>query len=238
LEKTVGDDGKARPAKPRRGKKNPMPLESFTRDDDDLDDDLDEPRRQKPDPWNGHPWNDPTKQAKFAHAVDLIKLGVDPYSEQVAALMQQATAVTIIDKSYDPFAGRSEAEIVEWYLLTAFLSFDASAGRDGHQPKDALLRVEWILQRPFQNVAEWLGPEGDKFRNHWDMRPLTDEFKTAWAAFLAERRDYTQADADRELERLQDECEQALAEGRLYVNGRKPNKQRGSGMIRRRPANG
>ena len=78
----------------------------------------------------------------------------------------------IIDKSYDPLYGRSEAEKLEWLAFSLFLSCDRVAGRGGFNPEEAWYRVEYLLQRPFQNVDEWLGPEGDERRHRCGYRPI------------------------------------------------------------------
>jgi hypothetical protein len=69
----------------------------------------------------------------------------------------------IKDSGYDPFAGRSEAEKLEWLIFTLFLSYDEAAGRGVFDPEDAWSHVEYLLQRPFQNVDEWLGFAGDEW---------------------------------------------------------------------------
>jgi hypothetical protein len=93
-----------------------------------------------------------------------------------------ANNVAVIkDSGYDPFAGRSEAERLEWSVFTLFLSCDTEAGRGGMDPDHAWTHVEWILQRPFQNVDEWLGDEGVKFRSSWSRHPeVGKQFKTDW----------------------------------------------------------
>jgi hypothetical protein len=64
---------------------------------------------------------------------------------------------------------------------------------------DALGHVEWLLQRPFQNVGEWLGEEGDKWRARWGMHQIPEAIKTDWSMFLAERRSLTEADIEAEI---------------------------------------
>jgi hypothetical protein len=98
----------------------------------------------------------------------------------------------IKDHSYDPFAGRSEAEKAEWLVFGLFLSYDGAAGRTGLDPDDASQHVEYILQRPFQNVEEWLGPEGDEWRRRCGsarpmdrMRALTRSVKDRDCPFAA-----------------------------------------------------
>jgi hypothetical protein len=102
--------------------------------------------------------------------------------------------------NYDPFALCSEAEKLEWLVFVLFISYDGAVGRTGLDPDDAWLHVEYLLRRPFQNVDEWLGPEGDDWRRKCgssNYQP-TDEWRTAWAAFRDARRHLTLADIDAE----------------------------------------
>jgi hypothetical protein len=59
--------------------------------------------------------------------------------------------------------------------------------------------VESVLQRPFQNVAEWLGEEGEKFRAQWRMRQISEAFKTDWLTFAAECPSLSESEIDAEL---------------------------------------
>ena len=103
--------------------------------------------------------------------------GQDP--ETVIKTCLDAGIGVIRSPGYNPLAGRNDEERREWVLYTVFL-----APRMG--PVGASDHIEWVLQRPFQNVAEWLGPKGDKWRAIWWMRPVPDEFKKAWAIFAAD----------------------------------------------------
>jgi hypothetical protein len=111
---------------------------------------------------------------------------------------------------YNMFAGRSEAEKLEWHLFMMFLSYDGAAGRRGTNPQSASRHVEWLLQRPFQNVAEWLGEEGDKWRQNY-MKPMPEKVKADWTAFLDQHREWTQPDVIEKLKSLESEFEQARA---------------------------
>jgi hypothetical protein len=143
-----------------------------------------------------------------------------------------AEGVAVIQSpDYDPFAGRTEAEIIEWNLFNAFLSVDVATDRAGGEPGKVWQHIEWVLQRTFQNVAAWLGEEGDRFRRRCGIRPVSENYKADWATFLSERRGYTLADAHHELQTLQQQYSQTLAEGRLYVNGRKPSRRRRVGRV-------
>jgi hypothetical protein len=181
------------------------------------DDDLDDRKRRRRDPWDGHPWNDPVGQAKIQHAVHLIEMGADPNGEKVAKLLRQASAFVIKSPpgSYNPFAGRSEEEHLEWHLFMIYLSFDPDAGRHGGEPLGVSAHVEWILQRPFQNVAEWLGDEGAKFRGSSSAVQISDDFKAGWSAFLDEHRDWSMERAVTHLQSLQRKFEEERAARRL-----------------------
>ncbi len=145
--------------------------------------------------------------------------------ELIVRCIAECVAV-IQDPNYQPFANRTEEEILEWHLFLMFLSFDPDAGRAGGEPKNVWPHVEWVLQRPFQNVSEWLGEQGDKFRKRVGMGAITETFKAAWTAFLAERRNLKLADVFEELKALEQRVEQAIAEGRVYTNSRRPRRKR------------
>jgi hypothetical protein len=133
----------------------------------------------------------------------------------------------------DSFAGGSETEVLEWHLFVKFLSFDRSAGRPGGEPERVAEHVEYLLQKNFQNVAEWLGEEGDKWRKQCGISPVSDQFKTDWAAFLSEHRERSLADVEKEIATLQLQFEQELAGGRLQCDKAKP-KRRLPRQLRRR----
>jgi Protein of unknown function (DUF3102) len=147
--------------------------------------------------------------------------------EDIVAHCVASNVPVIVDEGYDPFAGRSEEEKRDWLLFVAFLSVDLEAGRDGYEPKNAWCHVEWRLQRPFQNVAEWLGPEGDKFRrNPFNGGSVSEQFKTEWAAFQQAHSHYTVADAEQMLEALQKRFEEHDKAGRLEAHKPKRSRKR------------
>ena len=99
---------------------------------------------------------------------------------------------------YDPFAGRSKEEKREWLLFMRFL-----VKRCGWHAHGASDHVEYVLERPFQNVAEWLGDEGDKFRRGWGQRKwVPHKTKDSWVTFLRRHRAWTLARVTKEVERL------------------------------------
>jgi hypothetical protein len=126
----------------------------------------------------------------------------------------------IRDTGYDPFAGRSEAEKLEWLVFIMFLSYDGEAHRSGYAPDDAAAHVEYLLQRPFQNVDEWLGPEGDKWRRIYPGYRPTEGMKAAWAAFRDAHRDAKLAEIEAEHKALRARFEEDQAAG-LCSSGRR-----------------
>jgi hypothetical protein len=104
----------------------------------------------------------------------------------------------ITSHGYNPFWGRSEAEKLEWMLFVLFLSRDWAAVRVGFDPDDAWGQVEYLLQRPFQNVDEWLGAEGDKWRRAYGMNRPSERLKTRWVAFRDAHRHLSLADVEAE----------------------------------------
>ena len=100
----------------------------------------------------------------------------------------------INDRGYDPFHGRSNDERREWLLFILWLVL-----RHGYAVDGATRHAEWLLQRPFQSVAEWLGEEGEKFRVRWGMRQVPEPVKTDWSSWSAERRTLSEAEIEAEI---------------------------------------
>jgi hypothetical protein len=80
--------------------------------------------------------------------------GLDDPEEVIKLCVENEVGV-IQDSDYDPFAGQSEEEQREWIAYMTFLVRNCGFSADS-----AGGSVEWILQRPFQNVSEWLGEGG------------------------------------------------------------------------------
>jgi hypothetical protein len=131
------------------------------------------------------------------------------------------------DESCNPFAGRSKAEQREWLAFILFLSCDLAAGRAGFKPEEAADHVEYLLQRPFQNVDEWMGPEGDEWRRRCggQYQP-TDGMRTAWAAFRNAHRNVTQDNLETEHRALCARFQKDMASGRLQSNERRSRSAR------------
>jgi hypothetical protein len=98
--------------------------------------------------------------------------------EQIISLCIEHGVGYIHDPSYNMYAGRTDEEKRDWHVFALFL-----VQSHGCYPQGALHHIEWVLQRPFQNVSEWLGDEGDKFRTRCGWRPIPPQVKTDWWAF-------------------------------------------------------
>ena len=115
--------------------------------------------------------------------------------EELVQACLDAGVGLIVSRGYNPFAGRSDDERREWRLLVLWLAL-----RQGYAVGDvAWGHVEWLLQRPFQNVAEWLGEEGEKFRARHGMSQPSEAATTDWSAFAAERQSLSEADIEAEI---------------------------------------
>ena len=82
--------------------------------------------------------------------------------DQVQGFFSEQSFAVISTPHYDPFAGRTEAECRAWHLFRLFLVQTCGCDVDG-----AWNHVEWLLQRPFQTVDEWLGEPGAETRSCW-----------------------------------------------------------------------
>lgn len=176
LDKLVGADGKERPVKrPRKGRRRRSAAgDGWDNRTDDWDDRADDDRKNDP-------WNDPVKIAKMRHVCDILSMGADPNGEKVQKLIREASVCTIHDPGYDPFAGRTEEEKREWLLFMLFLLRHC-----GFPPEHAGHHVEWLLRNGWNTLAEWLGNEGDKYREVRNMKPCASDLKEAWRAFAAQ----------------------------------------------------
>jgi hypothetical protein len=103
----------------------------------------------------------------------------------------------IRDNYYDPFHGRSESEKRDWVLSILFLARDG-----GWQLDNAIGSIEWIIQRPFQNVQEWLSVEGDEFRKRCRLQEIPQKTIAAWSLYLQQNSGRTYSDVDQDLKAL------------------------------------
>jgi hypothetical protein len=145
--------------------------------------------------------SDVRKLLQFAKEID----GQDP--EAVIKACIEAGVAVIHSPNYNPLAGRNDAERREWALFTLYLA--AQMGKAA-----ASYHVEWLLQRPFQNVGEWLGPEGDKWHPTSWMRPIPDGFKRAWAVFAADHASLSETDIYAQLNAMPAESPRPVSRAR------------------------
>lgn len=190
LDKTIGDDGKARKTRRQSPKERPALTESGDDDwdeDDEDEDDHDRLRRERKLDRELAEWGSSReKHAKFNHALDLIKHGVDPNSEEVGKLFREAAATVIKSApgggGYRVFAHCTEAGERDWYLFILFLSKEWN-----WWPEYAALHVEYLSQKQFMDPDEWLGEEGRRFRQPnpslVEINEPSDKFKQSWGAF-------------------------------------------------------
>lgn len=90
--------------------------------------------------------------------------------------------VVVQDESYDVWFGTTEAEKHEWHVFILYL-----IERHGYEIDGACAHVEWIRQKDFRNVYEWIGPVGEKWRRSIGW-PATN-VNNAWQAFAAPLRE-------------------------------------------------
>lgn len=102
-------------------------------------------------------------------------------SETVADIGLKAAAKvmwTIETPNYNPYAHVCDAEVVRWELFKLFIVRECDWRVEG-----ACYHIEWVLQKQFSTVEEWLGEEGHKFRRFWGARKTAPEFIANWARF-------------------------------------------------------
>lgn len=158
--------------------------------------------------------------------LDFAKQAEGLSGEELVDFCIANNVAVITSPGYDPFHGRSEAERLEWLVFTLFLSCDTTVHRGGFDPEHAWWHVEYLLQRPFQNVDEWLGPEGDKWRGMWGGHRPIGQFKTDWAAFRDAHARATLADVEAEHKALCARFREDMAAGVIQSAKRRPRAQK------------
>jgi len=131
---------------------------------------------------------------KVLNFVKQIETTDDP--EKIITLAMEHGYPVIHTPGYDPFANCTEDQQREWYVFMLFLVKHEGAVVNGGVAD----HIEWILQKQFKTVEEWLGPEGNKFC--WWRHPIKAEFIEIWRAFAAEHASLTIADINAELGRI------------------------------------
>ena len=132
--------------------------------------------------------SDVRKLFEFAKQTDGLS------GEELVRACLDAGVGIITTPGYNPFYGRSDDERREWKLFALWLAVRQQRSADA-----AWRHVEWLLQRPFQNVAEWLGEEGAKCRAQWMMGQISETLKADWSRWSAERGLMTETEIEAEV---------------------------------------
>ncbi len=122
--------------------------------------------------------------------------GLGLKSATVAVLGLNAAAKTIMLQYPDPFADDPEEVLTEWDIFALFLMRLGVFGEAADQHR------HWMRRNGWNSPSEWYSEDGDRYRKRVGMRPVGEEAKTEWAAFLAENRNRQREDIDEEMRRI------------------------------------
>jgi len=101
--------------------------------------------------------------------------------EQVVAVCVEHGVALIRDTGYDMWAGTNAEQKRDWTLYVVFLA------TSGWSVDGAGWTVEWLRQRPFVSVDEWLGPEGADFRRRCRMSLMPQSHIDGWREYASAR---------------------------------------------------
>ena len=111
-------------------------------------------------------------------------------SATVAVLGLNAVAKVLVINLPDPFGDTPEDELQEWRLFALFL-MECRGWRNAN----AAWQCEWLKRNGWTSPNEWMGKEGDRFRQRVGYRqPMPRKTKAAWFRFLAERGGWQESD--------------------------------------------
>lgn len=113
--------------------------------------------------------------------------------EQVLAVCLENGVGVIRDTGYDMWFGTNAEQKREWTLYARFL-VDLGMSPDG-----AGGSIEWLRQRPFVSVDEWIGDDGAGFRRRCMMHALPPDHVTLWRKFASDRANMSQDEIEAEL---------------------------------------
>ena len=82
-------------------------------------------------------------------------------------------------KKNEPLDGLSAGQIGAWQRYHTFL-VSLSNPADERSPEICGSDIDWFLRHDFKTPEEWLGEEGDEYRNLCHMRALPNGHKEAW----------------------------------------------------------
>jgi hypothetical protein len=128
--------------------------------------------------------------------------------EKLIAFCNSEGIPAIVDETYNPFHGRSDEEKREWWVFMLFLVEECRL-----TTLSAFRHFEWVQARPFQNVDEWWGPEGDKFRARCGLKKLSDETKAMWQEFRVRH----QATTPEQAEAAMEEWDRKIESGEVEI---------------------
>jgi len=131
---------------------------------------------------------------RFDRLVDFARRAQNLSSDELVNLTIKEGFMLVKRDRHGLFHGRSDEEKRDWLLFGLWIGNGAAYGFD---------QMAWAMRRPFQNVDEWTGPEGDKFRTFWLMQ-WPEKHKAAWRAYRDKmlKRFKTAADVEKEIERV------------------------------------
>jgi hypothetical protein len=98
------------------------------------------------------------------------------------------------DDTYDPNHGKTQEQMLEWHLFMVFLT------HHGYHPEGACAHVEWVLQRSYITVGEWLND--DRWRRSQGMSSIPQFWKETCLAFIEQNRGRTIDEVIAELQQI------------------------------------
>ncbi len=101
--------------------------------------------------------------------------------EKIQGFVSEQGFQTIVLQAPDPFAGFDDDGKRAWHLFTHFL-----ATKCGFPSEGAGDHVFWILGKDFKTPAEWMGEEGQKWRQKIGMSRMHKKTIKSWEAFFAD----------------------------------------------------
>jgi ParB-like chromosome segregation protein Spo0J len=200
LDKTVGADGKARRAPPKRGRKYSVDPDEDWEDDDEalerINADIGDRKANK----------------EFKEAITSVfgrahPKGLDGLSDEdkLALFNARVPLETVVvmsgpsPRDYDPLEGRTDEQKRECYAFVLFLVRRCRFSLEG-----ASNHTEWILRTGDapSEISTWMGDEGDAWRKWHGYKPISQKTKKSWEAFAAEHASKPLSDLTAELEKI------------------------------------
>ena len=129
-----------------------------------------------------------------------LSAGANPTSDEIKRLIYAMSSGVIHSPGYNPFANLSEFGKREWLLFMLFQVKQLGRSLEGAQH-----HFEWLRRNGWDDVSEWLGEEGSKYRCRYGMSDIPRKTKKAWGAFFAAHASRDIPDLDEELNWLADE---------------------------------